>query len=198
MANAGGAPPVAGELWGAAALLVAIAVGAVIVRRRRPWLAFGAAWGAVALLPVIGLLQVGTQAVADRYAYLTLVGPFVALTWEADRLCERLRLPPPVVVVAALTILLTYGVVAHRQAAHWQSSHRLYTRALEISPNDVAMLFNLGNAELDGAHRRRDVSRKARPRARDPAGAGSDICLLGQDRLGRREQARHRPFPARR
>jgi hypothetical protein len=149
---AGGVPPATPVVLGSAALLIAIGVGAVLSARTRPWIAFGVAWGAIALLPVIGLLQVGTQAVADRYAYLSLVGPFVAVVWEANAQRERWRVP--VVVVAALTaaVLAAYAAAAVRQAGYWQDSRTLYARGLAISPRDVTLMFNLGNAEVDSGN----------------------------------------------
>ena len=144
---AGGVPPSALALVGAGALLAAIVGVALATRNSRPWIAFGVAWGAIALLPVIGLVQVGSQAVADRYAYLSLIGPCVAVVWEANALRERLRWPALVGAGVAMVVLGAQGVAAHRQASYWRDSRTLYTRALEVSPRDLTLLFNMGNAE---------------------------------------------------
>jgi len=146
---AGGVAPSSIVILGSASLLSSVVILAAITVRRRPWIAFGVAWAAIALLPVIGIVQVGTQAVADRYAYLTLIGPFIALVWEANALRERLRVPTVVVVGMSVALLGAYALVAHRQAGYWQNSRALYARALEISPRDVTLLFNMGNAEID-------------------------------------------------
>jgi tetratricopeptide (TPR) repeat protein len=145
---AGGSAPSSLAVVGAGAMLAALVALGAVTRRSRPWIGFGLAWAAIALLPVIGIIQVGTQAVADRYAYLSLIGPFIALTWEAHRLLERLRAPTAVAAAVALALLGTLAFAAHRQAGYWQSSTSLYARGLEISPRDVTLLFNMGNAEL--------------------------------------------------
>ena len=146
---AGGVAPPDGAVIGAAALLVAIVVVAGSWRHSRPWWAFGVVWGGLALLPVIGVVQVGSQAVADRYAYLSLLGPFIAVTWEAASWVERWRWPPALIASAGLAVLLAYGVAAHAQVGYWRDSSTLFARALEINPRDVTMLFNMGNAEKD-------------------------------------------------
>lgn len=146
---AGGIAPSPLVILGAGSLLASVVILAVIAARRRPWIAFGVAWAAIALLPVIGIVQVGTQAVADRYAYLPLLGPFIALAWEANALRERLRVPAVIAAGTSVALLGTSALVAHRQAGYWQSARALYGHALEISPRDVTLLFNMGNAELD-------------------------------------------------
>jgi tetratricopeptide (TPR) repeat protein len=159
MPLAGGIPPSLSAILGAGALLTALAVLAASTARRRPWIAFGVGWAAICLLPVIGILQVGTQAVADRYAYLSLIGPFIALVWEANALREWLRVPVPVAATVAVAVLATAALAAHRQAGYWQSSSTLYARGLEISPRDVTLLFNMGNAELAaGRHGEAEMS----------------------------------------
>ncbi len=77
------------QVAGAMALLAAISYGAIRARRRRPYLLVGWLWFLVTLVPVIGLVQVGEQAMADRYTYVPLVGPFVAVVWGAADLVRR-------------------------------------------------------------------------------------------------------------
>jgi hypothetical protein len=151
---AGGVPPAPSAVLGAAALLAAVVLGAAFTARTRPWIAFGVAWAAIALLPVIGLLQVGTQAVADRYAYVSLVGPFVTVVWEANALRERWRVPTPVTALLTVAVLAGLATAAYRQEGYWQDSRTLYARGVAVSPRDVTLLFNLGNAEADAGHAR--------------------------------------------
>lgn len=146
--SAGGVPPSALALVLALAVVVGASGVAWAARRRAPWLGFGWAWLVVALLPVLGLVQVGTQGVADRYAYVPLVGLFVAAAWGGDAALRALRVPRPAAAALAACVVAAFGVAAHVQASHWRSSLALYRRAVDVSPRDVAMLFNLGNAEL--------------------------------------------------
>ena len=143
----GGLPPAGWVPFAAAALLAALS-GAVYRLRRFAPLWFGWLWFLVALLPVVGLVQVGTQAVADRYAYWPSIGPFIALVWGGDALRKRLRLRPAAALSVAAAVLFGLAWAAHRQLGYWRDSETLYARALEVSPRDVAMLFNLGNVRL--------------------------------------------------
>jgi protein O-mannosyl-transferase len=114
------------------ALLAALAFLAARQARARPWLSFGFAWYAVALLPVLGLVQVGDQARADRYTYLPLVGVFVAAAWAAGELVERTRRPwaGPFIGVA-----LSLGCIALAvpQVATWRDSLALHRHAVSVT-----------------------------------------------------------------
>lgn len=174
---AGGSPPLPSMVFGAVVLIVGIVTAAVWLARSRPWLAFGVAWAGIALLPVIGIVQVGTQAVADRYAYLTMLGPFIAVTWEAEAWCRRWRWPRFVVATIALAVLVGYGLSAHRQVAYWRDSNSLFTRALEISPRDVAMLFNMGNADVVASRFEQGEARYREALAIHPSHSASQLNL---------------------
>ncbi len=140
-----------------AALLVLAALALLAARqaRARPWLAFGLAWYAVSLLPVLGLVQVGTQARADRYTYLPLTGIFVAVVWGAAELLERARLRR---AGPALGVLASLGCIALAvpQAATWRDSLSLHGRALAVTERNGRAWQGLCDA---------------RSRAGDPAGA---------------------------
>src|SRR6185369_1890721 len=77
----------------AAAILALISVLAVRERGRRPYLTFGWLWFLGTLFPVAGIIQVGSQAMADRYTYVPLLGIFVVISWGAGELVEFLRVP---------------------------------------------------------------------------------------------------------
>jgi Flp pilus assembly protein TadD len=110
---------------------------------------------AATLVPVIGLVQVGGQAYADRYTYLPLCGLFVALVWGAADGLSRLETRRRVLVSAAagaFTVAACAGI-AWGQAQHWHDSERLYRHALSIHPNNMLMRTNLGIVlQGDGRH----------------------------------------------
>jgi hypothetical protein len=83
----GGALP-AWQVLASATVLIALTLFAWRTRPTRPYVAMGWAWYLVTLVPVIGLVQVGLQARADRYTYLPLIGPFIAMTWGAADVCR--------------------------------------------------------------------------------------------------------------
>lgn len=122
---------------GAVALLAALTFLAWHQRTRRPWLATGWLWFLITLLPVIGILQVGMQAMADRYTYLSLLGLQLALFTSFTHLCTR----PAARVFASLAaslILLGCIVRTWDQQFIWRDSVSLFRHATEVSPNSDA------------------------------------------------------------
>ncbi|NPV05173.1 MAG: tetratricopeptide repeat protein [Syntrophaceae bacterium] len=131
----------------ASALLLA-ALSAAVFRwgRAFPYLVFGWLWYLVTLVPVIGLVKLGDAAMADRYTYIPLIGPFVALSWGGRDLAKRLRLPTAVPAAAALGVLAACTIVTHGQIFHWRDSHALFTRALAVTEKNYLAHTNLGAA----------------------------------------------------
>jgi tetratricopeptide (TPR) repeat protein len=124
--------------WGAAAAALAglavLSAGALALARRRPWLAVGWLWYLGTLVPVIGLVQVGNQALADRYTYLPLVGVFLAAAWsgrEATRRWAPARAAAPWVAGAGL---LALGAAAAVQAGHWRDTLSVFSHAVRVTP----------------------------------------------------------------
>lgn len=129
--------------------IVAITVVALRERRRRPWLLAG--WGAylIALLPVIGLVQVGNQARADRYTYLPSIGLGIAGVWALAELAERRPAWGKGIAATAFALLVALGLATSRQLATWKDSRSLFERAIAVTrDNDVAH-NNLGNLLAD-------------------------------------------------
>jgi tetratricopeptide (TPR) repeat protein len=133
-------------LWTVAAsigLLVTISAVAVASRRRFPYVLVGWLWYLGMLVPVIGLVQVGDQARADRYTYLPLIGPAIALAWAtADfaRTAARRQLCG----IASAAALAALTVAAWRQVDYWRDSEALWTRARSCTRDNWLALTNLG------------------------------------------------------
>jgi tetratricopeptide (TPR) repeat protein len=147
----GGAPFAPWQLLGAALLWLGLAFAAWRLRRRA-YLPAGLAWFAIALLPVIGLVQVGEQAMADRYTYVPLLGVFCMLAFASRDALAALR-PRGPHLAPALAVLLTALIVACAvraadQVGAWRDTVTLYRRSLEATPNSAALHFNLGNRLL--------------------------------------------------
>ena len=133
------------QVASATLLLVAVTALAAWQLRARPVIAMGWGFYLVTLLPVIGLVQVGSQAMADRYTYLPAVGIFTAVVWlgaEAARSVAARR------AAAVLTCgaLVALGVAARAQTRHWSDSFALYARALSVTSENWLAWQNLGNA----------------------------------------------------
>ena len=140
----GGTLP-AWKIIGAAGVLVLFSVVAVRLRRARPYLLFSWLWYLVTLVPVIGLLQVGEQGMADRYTYIPLVGIFVALSWGAGDVVLSLaargdrRGRTRIALAAAIGVVLILIGVTRFQVRFWKDGETLFTRALAVTErNDVA------------------------------------------------------------
>jgi len=145
--------PSAGLPWGRAGLaalaLAVITFMALRSRRGAPAFTFGWLWYLLTLLPVIGILQVGSQARADRYLYLPLVGIFLAVVWAgADLVRRRPRSSAPVALVLATAVVLL-ALLAHRQAGYWRNSRTLWEHALRVDPKSETALYQLSEYYRD-------------------------------------------------
>ena len=135
-----------GPAIGASLLIVGVTALAARLRNRAPYLAFGWAWYLVTLVPVIGLVQVGAQAAADRYTYVPLVGPFVAVAWGLAELVEAH--PPVRLAVAGLCAACVAALVpvTRTSVGYWHDNVSLFTRALAVTSNNGLAHNNLGLA----------------------------------------------------
>ncbi|HEY2253505.1 MAG TPA: tetratricopeptide repeat protein, partial [Planctomycetaceae bacterium] len=130
---------------------IVVAVATVLVlrsRRDKPWLPVGWFWFLGVLAPMIGLLQVGDQSRADRYAYLAQVGLFLAAAWTGRSLASRSRQAARRVKLVAVCALCGWGAAAWQQAAAWHDSISLFSRAIEINGRNHWAHNNLGFALL--------------------------------------------------
>jgi len=128
----------------ALAALAGISAMVFVLRTSRPWLAAGWAWYVITLLPVIGIVQVGMQAMADRYLYVPMIGLLIAMAWEcAERWGDRRALP-----VLAAVWLLALGVLAWRQVHVWKDGVTLFEHAVAVTSDNFIAHNNLG-VELD-------------------------------------------------
>jgi tetratricopeptide (TPR) repeat protein len=127
-------------------IFVVVFAAAWQLRRRCPWLLVGWLWYLVMLLPVIGVLQVGWQARADRYTYLPQIGLCIAIAWGVKRLVgsqpERIRIASTV----AACVLSLWIAVDRRQVHSWHNSETLWNQALAYTSDNFIAHYNLGVA----------------------------------------------------
>jgi hypothetical protein len=127
--------------------LIAVSILAVIFRRRRP-LFVGWFWFLGTLIPMIGLVQVGVQSMADRYAYIPLLGIFVIVCWGAADLIQRWHIPTVLSAFCAAAMLLTLGFALHRQVGFWTGNVTLWNHTLQITGPNYTAEDNLATALL--------------------------------------------------
>ncbi len=130
-----------GPIAAAFVLLVAISVLAWHHVRTRPWLAFGWLWFLGTLVPVIGLVQSGAQAMADRYAYLPLLGIFTVVAFAGAEYVGRFPRHRSIVVAGALAALAAGFVLTRRQVTYWRDSGTLYRHSLAVGEDNPAVRF---------------------------------------------------------
>ena len=139
-------------LWqvaASAALLVAVTLGVFALRKRSPYLVVGWLWYLVMLVPVLGLIQVGGQAHADRYTYLPQIGLSLAAAWGVVDLARFWRYHGAILGAAAAIMISALALRAADQVWYWHDSERLWRHALTVTAeNDVAHL-GLGQLLLD-------------------------------------------------
>ena len=145
----------------AAGLLLGVSAAAIALIRRRWYPFVGWFWFLGTLVPVIGLVQVGLQGMADRYTYVPLIGLFIAASWGLGDLAGALaiRSASRRAVVGALVVALPAACAAESwaQARHWRDSTSLYEHALRVYPHDPVLNTFLGNVHLEADRPRRAI-----------------------------------------
>jgi tetratricopeptide (TPR) repeat protein len=126
-----------------AALVAGLSILAISRARRQPYFLFGWLWFLGTLVPVIGLVQVGVQSMADRYTYIPMIGLFVAMAWGLfERVQNREGRVPFLVATAALSLGVC-AMVTWRQIGFWQNSGSLFRHAVEVTDKNYLAYNNL-------------------------------------------------------
>ena len=131
-----------------ATFLVVITIATIALRRRRPYLMTGWLWYLVMLVPVLGLVQVGIQAHADRYTYLPHIGLYVASTWAIADFSASQRYLSQLARFGAVVVLVALSWCAWVQVSYWRDSESLWRHTLSVTSNNDTADNNLGNVLL--------------------------------------------------
>jgi protein O-mannosyl-transferase len=133
----------------AGGLLTLISAMVWVRRRQQPFLLVGWLWFTVTLVPVIGLVQVGAQAMADRYTYIPSVGVLLLAIWGGHELTRRWRHQSLALGVAGTAVIVLCFVLTRQQLGYWQDSETLFRHALAVTENNSIAYNNLGSTLLD-------------------------------------------------
>ena len=131
------------QLGAMALLLIAVTAVCVWHRKDRPYLIVGWLWFLGTMVPVIGLVQVGSQAMADRYTYVPYFGLFIMLVWGAAELMQKLDFKVGTTAVVAILPLLYFLPAAFNQTSYWKSSYDLYSHALATGKTNFITMHNM-------------------------------------------------------
>jgi tetratricopeptide (TPR) repeat protein len=134
--------------------LLAVTILVIRFAKNHRYLATGWFWYLGTLIPVIGVIQVGIHAMADRYTYITLTGLFIIIAWGLPELLKKLLSASPVespqrkiaLGLSMVIVLTTLGICAHRQTSYWKNSFTLFSHTIEVTQNNWLAHNNLGNA----------------------------------------------------
>ena len=136
-------------LWqvaGAFALLALITGVSLTLVRGAPYMLVGWLWFVGTLVPIIGLVQVGEQAYADRYTYVPLIGIFIAAVWGIADLTLKFQWPVIVVRGVGIVGLLACGMLTMSQVNHWRDSETLFRHALNVTRDNHVAHYSLGQS----------------------------------------------------
>lgn len=134
----------------AGSLLLLLAITAfVLIRRQERYLAVGWFWFLGTLVPMIGIVQVGEQAMADRYAYLSFVGLFLMSCWGLAQFAERRRILRTWLLAPSCAVLIVLAVLTHRQLSYWSDNVTLWSHMMTITGGTYQVEENLASELLE-------------------------------------------------
>ncbi len=131
-------------------LLLGISAVAVWKIKKYPFVAVGWFWYIGTLIPVIGLIQVGGQAMADRYTYLSSIGVLIVFAWSVCEFAKKLRFrKAELITIAVFLVCSALLLVTRKQVRYWRDSTTLFERTLAVTQDNFVIHNNLGNELLD-------------------------------------------------
>jgi len=132
------------KVAGAFILLVSISLIGIKYLKQKPWFAVGWLWYIGTLVPVIGLVQIGTQAMADRYTYIPITGLFIIIAWGVPELISNLYYKTKGLAIISAVVFLILMITSSIQVGYWKNSISLYEHAIKVTSNNYMMHNNLG------------------------------------------------------
>jgi tetratricopeptide (TPR) repeat protein len=137
------------QILAALAILILISAGAVMKLPNHPYFLVGWLWYLGTAVPVIGLIQVGTQSMADRYTYIPLIGINIALTWGLADLVRKRSFSAAALPLAASVALVICAATTLRQIGYWKDSESLFRHTLAVTKFNPVAETNYGCALVD-------------------------------------------------
>ena len=160
--------------------VLAAVTGFVLLQHRQRYLAVGWFWFLGTLVPMLGIVQVGGQAMADRYAYLSFIGLFLMICWGISDWAKRRHLASGWLVAPSIVILLIVFGLTYRQLNYWSSNVKLWTYDLEVTSGSFEGEHNLGEALLESGEPEQAMQHFERVIAFD----GRTGAEIGRERMG--------------
>jgi Flp pilus assembly protein TadD len=134
------------QVLGAFSFLIVVTLIAVWLAKKFPYLIVGWLWYLGTLVPVIGLVQVGEQGMADRYTYVPLIGLFIIAAWGASELARKWPYREKILVASSILVLSCLFVATWMQVGYWKNNFTLFDHAMEVTNNNYGAYYARGNA----------------------------------------------------
>ncbi len=174
-----------------AALLALLGVSAIVMltaRRRYPLV--GWLWFLGTMVPMIGLVQLNRQAMADRYGYLPFIGLFLMACWGVEDVAQKLRVSRLVLRVVAIAVLLVLSAVTYRQIGFWGDNMTLWSHALEVTHGNYLAENIVGSTLMDQGDAEAALPHFQNAMKEDPSDASAYLGIGAYDqRHGQPQQA---------
>jgi hypothetical protein len=174
----------------AAVFVLAACLIVVWQGRRFPFLVTGWFWFLGTLIPVIGLVQVGMQSMADRYTYVPLIGIFIIISWSAAEIFAHARSAKPMAVITAGLVLTACAFRARDQLGYWQNDGTLFRHAIAVTPSYFKGYLTLGNYLKQQGFLNEAMDNYRAAIRIDPDNLAAHVCLgVILENIGRTEEA---------
>ncbi len=139
----------AGPFTGAFVFILIVTAIVITTMKRSPYFFVGWFWYAITIAPVLGIIQVGNQAMADRYTYLSLIGISVGLAWGAPLLFPNEKMRKNILFPAAMIFLAFLTFLTWKQSGYWKNSKEICRHMLKVTDNNYVAHINLGSVLFD-------------------------------------------------
>jgi protein O-mannosyl-transferase len=134
------------QVLGSVFLLIAITLVVIWRAKRFPYLATGWLWYIGTFVPVIGIVQVGAQAMADRYTYIPLIGLFIMVAWGVSEILKKWNYRKEILLASSVLIILYLSIITWTQVGYWQNNITLYDHTLKVTDYNTLIYNNRGIA----------------------------------------------------
>lgn len=134
------------QIFGATLLILVISSAVIVMVKRLPYLFFGWLWYVITIVPVIGIIQAGEQAMADRFHYLPSIGISIMLAWGVPELLKRWKYRKEILFTSSALIILCFSMITWTQVGYWQNSITLFNHALKVTHHNWRAFNNLAHA----------------------------------------------------
>ena len=160
------------------ALLLGVSVASIAARRSHPYVVTGWFWFLGTLVPVIGLVAVGEQSMADRYTYVPLVGVLILVAWGAEEMTRRWRYQTFSLSAASVVVIVACIVLTRQNLGYWRTSETLFRHVIAVTGDNYSAHCNLGNA-LMGQGRTEEALSEFQTAAKLKPDSSENHCNVG-------------------